>query len=154
MSIVFSWNLANFSETACSFSVSYHQNYPHVTWCWGMEENLLKKLHLTAQHLRVTDIALCSCILFDSFYYIVVTLHAIFLKVFFRRHVTLLCATIYSKGWGSLYYTTLAQKLDYGLRICGLNTENYPVLKAVRGTLPMQLDKKVESTSLAKAKLL
>ena len=26
----FSWNLANFSETSCSFSVSYHQNYPIV----------------------------------------------------------------------------------------------------------------------------
>ena len=30
VSIVFSWNLANFSETTCSFSVSYHQNYPHI----------------------------------------------------------------------------------------------------------------------------
>ena len=25
---IYSWNLANFKETACSFSVSYHQNYP------------------------------------------------------------------------------------------------------------------------------
>ena len=28
--LFFSWNLVNFSETACSFSVSYHQNYPYL----------------------------------------------------------------------------------------------------------------------------
>ena len=31
-----SWNFANFSEIACSFSVSYHQNYPQLPGTCGI----------------------------------------------------------------------------------------------------------------------